>query len=51
MQCETISFLAKFSLLLYDVSAAPRFFILDKEKRIIVKPYGVKELKEFYLEK
>ncbi|MEM6721656.1 MAG: TlpA disulfide reductase family protein [Bacteroidota bacterium] len=33
---------------LYDVTATPTFFILDKDKRIIGKPYGVKELKEFY---
>ncbi|AXG68532.1 thiol-disulfide oxidoreductase [Kordia sp. SMS9] len=35
---------------LYDVSATPTFFILDKDKRIIGKPYDVKELKEFYME-
>ena len=33
---------------LYDVSATPTFFVLNKDKRIIGKPYGVKELKEFY---
>jgi len=32
----------------YDVSATPTFFVLNKDKRIIGKPYGVKELKEFY---
>lgn len=36
---------------LYDVSSTPTFFVLDKDKRIIAKPYGVKELKEFYLQK
>lgn len=36
---------------LYDVSATPTFFILDKDKRIIGKPYDVKELKEYYMEK
>lgn len=35
---------------LYDVSSTPTFFVLDKDKRIIAKPYGVKELKEFYLQ-
>ncbi|EDP98555.1 thioredoxin-like domain-containing protein [Kordia algicida OT-1] len=35
----------------YDVSSTPTFFVLDKDKRIIGKPYGVKELKEFYAEK
>jgi thiol-disulfide isomerase/thioredoxin len=34
---------------LYAVNATPTFFILDKDKRIINKPYGVKELKEFYV--
>lgn len=33
---------------LYDVSSTPTFFVLDKDKRIIGKPYGVKELIEFY---
>ncbi|WP_420570828.1 TlpA family protein disulfide reductase [Kordia sp.] len=33
---------------MYDVSSTPTFFVLDKDKRIIGKPYGVKELKEFY---
>lgn len=36
---------------LYDVTATPTFFVLDKDKRIIAKPYGVKELKEFYTKK
>ncbi|WP_052752738.1 thioredoxin-like domain-containing protein [Kordia zhangzhouensis] len=35
---------------IYDVSATPTFFVLNKEKRIIGKPYGVKELVEFYTE-
>ena len=34
----------------YAVNSTPTFFILDKDKRIIGKPYGVKELKEFYTE-
>lgn len=34
----------------YDVTATPTFFILDKDKRIIGKPYDVKELEEFYKE-
>ncbi|WP_298508819.1 TlpA disulfide reductase family protein [uncultured Kordia sp.] len=35
---------------MYDVSATPTFFVLNKDKRIIGKPYGVKELIEFYTE-
>ncbi len=34
----------------YDVTSTPTFFILDKDKRIIGKPYGVKELEEFFQE-
>ena len=34
----------------YDVSSTPTFFVLDKDKRIIGKPYGVEELKEFFTE-
>ncbi|WP_046757747.1 thioredoxin-like domain-containing protein [Kordia jejudonensis] len=34
----------------YDVTSTPTFFILDKNKRIIGKPYGVKELQEFFQE-
>ena len=33
---------------MYDVSSTPTFFILDKDKRIIGKPYGIGEIKEFY---
>ncbi|MBC8755643.1 TlpA family protein disulfide reductase [Kordia sp. YSTF-M3] len=33
---------------MYDVSSTPTFFVLDKDKRIIGKPYGVKELEEFF---
>lgn len=36
---------------LYDVSSTPTFFVLNKDKRIIGKPYGVKELIEFYTKK
>jgi thiol-disulfide isomerase/thioredoxin len=32
----------------YDVTSTPTFFVLDKDKRIIGKPYGVKELEEFF---
>ncbi|QHI37872.1 Thiol-disulfide oxidoreductase ResA [Kordia antarctica] len=32
----------------YDVSSTPTFFILDKDKRIIGKPYGVEELEAFF---
>lgn len=35
---------------LYAVNATPTFFILDKDKRIIGKPYEVKDLKEYYKE-
>jgi thiol-disulfide isomerase/thioredoxin len=34
----------------YDVSSTPTFFVLDKDKRIIGKPYGVQELEEFFTE-
>ncbi|WP_298417227.1 TlpA family protein disulfide reductase [uncultured Kordia sp.] len=33
---------------MYDVTSTPTFFVLDKDKRIIGKPYGVKELEEFF---
>lgn len=33
---------------MYDVSATPTFFILDKNKRIIGKPYGIEEIRDFY---
>jgi len=35
---------------MYDVSSTPTFFVLNKDKRIIGKPYGVKELEEFFTE-
>ncbi len=32
----------------YDVSSTPTFFILDKDKHIIGKPYGIGEIREFF---
>lgn len=32
----------------YGITSTPNFFILNKKKIIIAKPYGVKELKEFF---
>lgn len=30
----------------YNVTATPSYFILDKDKKIISKPYGISEFKE-----